>query len=42
MDVFVWQGVEVPVDDDGFIQEPECWNPDMATARSPRPMASRS
>ena len=32
MDVFVWQGIEVPVDDDGFIQEPDRWNPEMASA----------
>ena len=32
MDVFVWQGTEIPVDDDGFIQEPDRWNPEMASA----------
>jgi tRNA 2-thiouridine synthesizing protein E len=32
MDAFVCKGIEVPVDNDGFIQEPECWNPEMASA----------
>jgi TusE/DsrC/DsvC family sulfur relay protein len=32
MSVFVWQEIEVPVDEDGFIQEPERWNADLASA----------
>ncbi|MGO9638635.1 MAG: TusE/DsrC/DsvC family sulfur relay protein [Terracidiphilus sp.] len=32
MAVFVWHEIEVPVDEDGFIQEPERWNEDLATA----------
>jgi tRNA 2-thiouridine synthesizing protein E len=32
MDVLVCKGVEVPVDEDGFIQKPECWDQDMACA----------
>lgn len=32
MDVFDSQGIKVPVDDDGFIQEPACWNREMAGA----------
>ena len=32
MGVFVWHEIEMPVDEDGFIQEPERWNEDMAIA----------
>lgn len=32
MDVIDWQGIKVPVDDDGFIQEPGCWNRELASA----------
>ncbi len=32
MGVFVWNQIEVPVDEDGFIQEPERWNEEMAHA----------
>lgn len=32
MNAFVWQGAEIPLDDDGFIQEPKCWNQEMAAA----------
>jgi len=31
MDTIVCSGIEVPVDDDGFIHKPECWNPEMAS-----------
>ena len=32
MGVFVWHQIEVPVDEDGFIQVPERWNAELATA----------
>ena len=32
MNVFVWHEFEVPVDEDGFIQEPERWNEGLAVA----------
>lgn len=32
MGVFVWNGIDVPVDEDGFIQEPERWNEQLALA----------
>jgi tRNA 2-thiouridine synthesizing protein E len=32
MEVFARQGIEVPVDDGGGIQKPECWNHEMACA----------
>ena len=32
MNVFVWHEFEVPVDEYGFIQEPERWNEDLAVA----------
>jgi len=32
MSVFLWHEIEVPVDEDGFIQEPDRWNEEMAAA----------
>jgi tRNA 2-thiouridine synthesizing protein E len=32
MPAFVCQGIEVPLDEDGFIQTPECWTQEMASA----------
>ena len=32
MGVFVWNALEIPVDEDGFIQKPELWNKELALA----------
>ena len=32
MEVLDYKGIKVPVDDDGFIQETEGWNPELASA----------
>ena len=32
MGVFVWNSLEIPVDEDGFIQKPELWDEKLALA----------
>lgn len=32
MSVFTWDHLSIPVDEDGFIQEPERWNEELAVA----------
>ncbi len=32
MGVFVWNSLEIPVDEDGFIQKPELWDEQLALA----------